>query len=508
MPLGSDAKHRPSMVFLLALGLLTALAGGLRFHSLADSSFWNDELYTVRSALDMSGGNVSKALGYLPARAALALDGVDRAAVDNTKPETWKAAGIDKFALRWPHALIGLLTIPILMLAARRPLGEPAAILFGLLLAVSAWHIYWSQAARFYIPQFLFFNAALLLWIPATRARAGLFPASDTPADQPEPEETDDDRGSTPRFALAMLSAFLAFWCQPVSLMLFGILGLDWLIALVRRKPLAMTPARYAIGVAALLLCVGMLAWDMTRRTEQWTQFVGQDSWLKPHELILAVVFFTWPATAALVGAASLWLLRDRPRLGAPLVLAAVLPPVIFAAISLNKGFVGSRYAFVAMGPILAIASVALVEIWRLVRPKGGPWLAAGPVLAVVAGQVFATAIYFRSGGAYHLPMDQAAAYLAEHRDPRETVYAHEDEILRYELGDANVEFEPRSEPEWAAITEPSWFVEGTGHSGDSALLDRPGMSLQASFRLQQIHSRAEVRVYRFIPPTRDVLEP
>jgi len=500
MPHASNTRRWPSALFILALVLLTALAGGLRFHNLADSSFWNDELYTVRSALDMSGGNVSKALGYMPARAALALDGVDRAAVDNTRPETWKAAGIDKFALRWPHALIGLLTIPILMLAARRPLGEPAAILFGLLLAISTWHIYWSQAARFYIPQFLFFNAALLLWIPATRARTGLYP---TPDDAPTPTDAEgtEDHGSTPRFILAMLGAFLAFWCQPVSLMLFGILGLDWLIALARRKPLAMTPARYAVGVVAGLLCVGMLAWDMTRRTEQWTQFVGQDSWLKPHELILAVVFFTWPATAALVAAASLWLLRARPRLGVPLVLAATLPPIIFAAISLNKGFVGSRYAFVALGPTLAIAAVALVEIARLVRARGGLCLAAAPILAVVVGQLFATAIYFRSGGAYHLPMDQAAAYLAEHRDPRQTVYAHEDEILRYELGDANVEFEPRTPAEWAAITEPSWFVEGTGHSGESELLDRPGISLEATFRLQQVHSRAEVRVYRYLPP-------
>lgn len=501
MPHASKSGRSPTAVFLLALAMLTALAGGLRFYKLADSSFWNDELYTVRSALDMSGGNVSKALGYMPARAALALDGVDRSGVDNSKPETWKAAGIDKFSLRWPHALIGLLTIPALMLAARRPLGEPAAIVFGLLLAVSTWHIYWSQAARFYIPQFLFFNAALLLWIPATRARLGLYPApedADPAAVSESPGEP--DHGSTPRFALAMLCAVLAFWCQPVSLMLFGILGLDWLAAIVRRKPLAMTPARYAIGVAAGLVCVGMLAWDMTRRTEQWTQFVGQDSWLKPHELILAVVFFTWPATAALVAGASLWMLRARPRLAAPLVLAAVLPPIIFAAISLNKGFVGSRYAFVALGPTLAIASVAIVEIGRLVRPKAGWCLAATPALAVVAGQLFATAIYFRSGGSYHLPMDQAAAYLAVHRDPSETVFAHEDEILRYELGDGNVEFEPRSNEEWDAITEPSWFVEGTGHSGQSELLSRPGMSLESTFRLQQVHSKAEVRVYRYVP--------
>ncbi|MFG0304947.1 MAG: hypothetical protein ACF8Q5_01895 [Phycisphaerales bacterium JB040] len=492
MPLASDlparTPRRPTALFWVALLALTALAGALRLHQLADSSFWNDELYTVRDSLAPEGGQVSKILGYVPTRVALALDDIDHDLADSTRPETWQDAGVDKHTIRLPHAIIGLLTIPAIMLASRRPLGEPAAILLGGLLAVSAWHIYWSQAARFYILQFLFFSLALFLWISATRR---------LPTD-PEPESPDRPEGSTTRFTLAMACAFLAFWSQPVSVVLFGILGLDWLIAIARRKPLAMTPARYAIGVATGLVCVGMLAWDMTRRTDEWAAFIGQDAWLKPHELILAVGFFVWPATAALVAAAMLWLMHARPRLATPLILAAALPPLIWATISLSKGFVGSRYAFVCLAPTLAIAALALVEITRALREKCGLFLATAPALAIVIGQLFATAIYFRSGGAYHLPMDQAAAWLAEHRDPAETIYAHEDEILRFLLRDDNVEFD---QDQWAGAREPAWLVSGTGHSGYDPLLEQPGVTLEAWFRLHQVHSKAEVRVYRYTPP-------
>ena len=94
--------------------------------------------------------------------------------------------------------------------------------------------------------------------------------------------------------------------------------------------------------------------------------------------------------------------------------------------------------------------------------------------------------------------MDRAAAWLAEQRDPSETIYAHEDEILRYLLRDSNVEFD---EDQWAEAGEPAWLVSGTGHSGWDPLLDRPGVTLEAWFRLHQIHSKAEVRVYRYTPP-------
>src|SRR5690606_12420642 len=100
---------------------------------------WNDELYTVITAADFEGKNLSKRLGYVPARIALEVAGIDLGALDLTRPETWADAGIDERMLRLPHALIGALSVPVLILAARRPLGGRGALLFGLLLAVSQW---------------------------------------------------------------------------------------------------------------------------------------------------------------------------------------------------------------------------------------------------------------------------------------------------------------------------------------------------------------------------------
>ncbi|MEQ8770961.1 MAG: glycosyltransferase family 39 protein [Phycisphaerales bacterium] len=463
--------------WVLALVICTFFALSVRLFNIETASFFNDELYSVQTAADFEGTNLSKRLGYVPTRIALELANVDLDALDVTRPETWMDAGITERALRLPHAVIGALTIPLLMLAGKRVLGANGSVVFGLLLAIATWHVYWSQGARFYIVQFLFFNLALLLWIGSARERRPI------------------------GYTLAMLCAFLGFWSQPHAGLIFVIMGLDWLWSYVRKDPIRLAWWQWMVGAISAGGCAALIGIDLTQRTEQWSQFIGQDRWIKPQQMVLGVVYWVWPPAAAFAGLAGLWLWAKRPRVGVPLVLAAALPVALFTVMA-AFAFIGTRYAFICLGPILAIVAVGLVRVCAEIQSRAGALLALAPAAMVVIGQLLATAIYFRSGGNFHVPMRDAIQYIDAQNVEGLPVYAHEDEIVRYYAQTGEVVFLPRTVDEIAAIREPAWFIFQVSHAGtgdNRALVD--GMELERRFALMQVHSSQAIDVYRYTPP-------
>lgn len=129
--------------------LLTFIAAFLRCYRLGKWSFWEDELFTIRHATDISKGGLQ--------------------AIDNCHPLYYLAIipvmrrfGVNEWSARFPSACIGTLSVPILIFALHPIIGTFSAILFGTLLAISPWHVYWSQNARFYTITFLLQFLALL----------------------------------------------------------------------------------------------------------------------------------------------------------------------------------------------------------------------------------------------------------------------------------------------------------------------------------------------------------
>lgn len=141
---GSDSHgaFRPFHVrILLALTLGGAL---LRLAALGQWSVWVDEAHSFRDATsDWSvfwASNVSNyPLGYFLLRAMLEFA--------PSTSEGW---------LRLPFAFFGIVSIPMIAVAGRAIVGRRAALLAAAFLALSPWHVYWSQNARGYAPELLF----------------------------------------------------------------------------------------------------------------------------------------------------------------------------------------------------------------------------------------------------------------------------------------------------------------------------------------------------------------
>ena len=153
-----------------SLALLAIVAGALllRLHNLDQWGLWDDELFTVRHAIELADFVNPRALAWLPHRIGFELAGVDVANLDPEEIWTWRAAGLTEWTMRAPVALLGALTILVLCFVGHRSLGARPTLWLCLLLALSPWHLWMSQVCRFYMQLFLLYNLALLLYYQAT----------------------------------------------------------------------------------------------------------------------------------------------------------------------------------------------------------------------------------------------------------------------------------------------------------------------------------------------------
>lgn len=471
---------RSTRRFLTLLLVISLLGAGLRLYDLTSPSVWGDELFSVRDSISLRATfekSWPKTFGYVFTSLGMRAAG---ARLDEASPDDaaqWRVLGIDHFAMRIGPCVVGIVSIPILGLVSRRMLGDRAALLAALLLAVSPWHVYWSQGARFYIQQFFFYSLALVLFHNAT-------------ADKRRPVQ----------LILAMLFAALAFFSQLTALVIFGLFALDWLLDRFNARPYRLGLIGCLILFAGAALCVGALAWDVSRRTQQWSDsFEGAS--LNISTFGMGVIFWIGPAVVTM-GLIAAWCRgRQHRRLVTYLLLGMVLPGVVFALLS-NRQYAGTRYAFPCLFPALALAALGLDQFGHALRERLGRLAAWGPVLLVIAPGALTLFGYYTDGRAFRPRFREAFAYVAEHRQPGEDVISTATLVGQYYLQDASVG-PPLARPAGlATLSRPTWMVVHaglpmtglTGHWLD----DRA--DLRAYYDVWNIRPLLSIRVYRHDP--------
>ncbi|MFN0204991.1 MAG: hypothetical protein ACKVS6_01600 [Planctomycetota bacterium] len=172
-PRGIEARARESQAneaavspkrfpfrFWAALLAVTAFAAALRFYKLAEWSYWSDEAFTISDAnsfyLDHSGRRPEHGLSFR---------------IYGLWFQWAKSLQIpfDEFVARFLPAVFGAAGVFFTGALGARAGGRWAAIFAALLLAISPFHLYWSQNARSYalevslaIPAGLVLGSALL----------------------------------------------------------------------------------------------------------------------------------------------------------------------------------------------------------------------------------------------------------------------------------------------------------------------------------------------------------
>ncbi len=318
-----------------ALLVAALIVGLLRFHALGRWSLWIDEALTYTDYyVGIEGGEIQNPLGYWLVHATSSLFG----------PQP------DEFSLRFLPALAGWLCIGATYWAFRPLAGRRVAALAALLVAVSSWHVYWSQNARFYTLTQL-----------ATLVGAGAFVRGLLNA----------------RVGLALLG-FLVTACSAAfhpsgallapALLVAGNLGL-------RRAGVAPRASRRTLlfvwGAAALIALIG-LSWAQAALRGYFLQKGAREPFSDLGELVSRVAhlakttgFYFTPllCASALVGAALAWTRRE---LAGVLAMVAVVS-VLFASVVL--AVVGARmtaqYVFFLLPWVALLAALPVEQLLR-----------------------------------------------------------------------------------------------------------------------------------------------
>jgi len=350
------------------LAAITLLAAVLRFYKLGEWSLWIDEIFTINRA-EIHLNDMAIFLRNLPDTLWLPLSLIFTKFFLNL-------FGVSEWSARLAPALIGILSIPILYFSARKVIGSGAALVMALLLAVSPWHLFWSQNARFYTSLMLIYTlAAFAFFFAFERNR--------------------------PRYIL-LFYVFLYFaaserltvvFILPVILMYLATL---WLFRF--ELPPGLGKRNLIILIAPMLLMatvdvIRYLATGSSIMIFAIDAFAGQQ-FDDPPRLLVAIGFnISLPIISlALVGGLHL-LLRKR-RVGLFFMLSALLPMALLVILNPFM-FTKDRYVFMTLPCWLILAAIAIQELITHTK-EGGKLLAVGILLVLVAEAAGTNLLYYR----------------------------------------------------------------------------------------------------------------
>lgn len=448
----------------LLLGI-TLAALGLRLFRLGEWSFWGDEMITVNRAL---------ALADLPLwRWAPSLV-LTRLAID------W--LGVTEWAARLPAALAGTATVPLLYWLGRRMLSERAALAGAAILAVSPWHLYWSQNARFYAFLLLFYTLALgLFYLGLERDRIPLLAAS------------------LVFLGLAAMERLLALFLVP-TLGLYVLLlwrggwfsrptGWRWRNLLVYAAP-GVLPA--ALLVASVPAVQDPATWQ---RSFAWVNN-------HPFWVLAGAAYYIGLPVLLFALAGGVERVKSRDRAGLLLTLSALAPLAGTALVAMVQ-YSANRYAFVSLTAWVLLAGVAVEGLWRVARARAGV-LFAGAAIAILFGVLLAeNVLYYGVQNGNRDDWKGAFQYVQQRRQPGDAVVSANRVLADYYFGEGTIGLKTADLTRFEAEGRRAWFVvdmTAKDRWPDQVRWVLRNARLMATFDVHFLARTFEMRVYLYAP--------
>jgi mannosyltransferase len=426
-----DLSNRDWFNYVL-LFLITMIAVVLRFYKLAQWSFWIDEIYTINHAmqhfrnLELLLENTPPARNWVPVSVILTAQALN----------IW---GINEWSARLASVLIGIVSIPVLFFPTRRIFGNRVALIASLLLAVSSWHIFWSQNARFYTSLILFYSLALFAFhFGMERNRPGYFIAF---------------------YALI----YLAFSERLFAFFIFPVIAAYLLALWVFRfeKPLGLNLRNLLL--MSLPVLAGGLIEAYSRIVNEESRFFADFSWFflyrndDPIRLLGNISFSIGVSLMVIALFSGLFLILKKNRAGLLMAINAVVPLMMLVAAN-PYIFTKDRYVFMILFSWIILAAVGISE---LVTQVNGihKWLAVGVLVLLLADAGSANLLYYRVNNGNRGDWKAAFYIIQANSQPDDIVVTYWPEFGPFYLDREFIQYEDIDVPTILNSGRQYWFV-------------------------------------------------
>lgn len=387
------------VVHYLVLTGIIGVAGYLRLTALGRQSLWFDEADIVVRAQHP----LNEVLRTFTAAG-------ENGPLYNILLALWiRLAGISEVAVRFPSAVAGLLAIPLIYILGRRLISPQVGLLAAALLAISPYHVWYSQEAKMYSLVVLFVIASTLLLVEALRSNQRWL------------------------WVAYVVVTSLMFYTHVATVLVFvaqaGYIMVTWRRWQSRHKALLISGALLTlpylpIALWALRVVEGeVVTWHPTVSFVEALRIIGKKfavNRMDPPDLELrAAGLFAILAVGGLVRL--LW--RDRTTWrGLLLGLLALAPPIGLWVVSLRNSVFSDRYAIVALPAYLLLVATALAGLNRSRRlwPVG---LAAMALILMFSWAPLRDVN--RSSAAQKEDWRSAYAHVAERAQPGDVLLLH-----------------------------------------------------------------------------------
>lgn len=396
---GLAKLERSNSYQYLLLAAIVLLAGVLRFYKLGEWSFWGDEYITVRRTLSLfDDGFQIRKFSLLAAHLSL------------------NVFGVSEWSARLAASVIGILTLPVLFILVRRIFDPVTALLSSFLLAVSPWHIYWSQNARFYTALLLFFTLALLFFY------LGI----------------EEDRPWYLVFALGMLVLALAERLLAAFLVPIAVGYVFLLKFLPFAKPPGLRLRNMVLFFGPGLIGAVFIAFTVPVLQSPGLYlnafgFVNNN----PFWILGGVVFYIGIPLVCMGAFGAIYLLLQKNRAALLLSLAAIIPLLAILVISLFQ-YTANRYVFVSLTSVVVLAAVAAKELWWQLTGRT-KFLGVGVLLILLLAPMGDNLLYYRYQNGNRDDWKGAFAFIASEKEEGDIVVTTHRELADYYMQEETV---------------------------------------------------------------------
>jgi mannosyltransferase len=396
----------------LSLLILILVAAFLRFYKLGEWSFWGDEIFTLSPKPD----------GFIPSLSYRLIH------------TTTAYLGVNEWNARLVPALVGVVTIPVLFFFIARCFGKSVALISCALLAVSTWHIYWSQNVRFYALLLLFYSLAQISFFLAL----------------------EEDRP----WLLILSLAFLGLAAQErmLALILLPVI-VSYILALFVlpfEKPPGLNLRNMLIYFAPGLIVALFIAGPFLGNLGGWITGFGRIN-NNPIWLLSGFIYYVGFPIACMAGFGAIYLLLKKDRAGLFFGLAAVVPLFAIMAISIVQ-YAANRYFFISLTSWIILASLATFELIR--QQKGRPWvLAVGVLILLLGSSLSEDYLYYRYQNGNRDNWRAALQFIKEKGQVDDIVFLGDPDVGNYYLSRRTYHLGDFDANAVSQSSRRSWFI-------------------------------------------------